>query len=503
MKIWSLIRNWQKGSFKAGNKFESVRVETSEDFSKQLIEFVPDIVISDYSLPVFDGMQALQLLLDFDDSIPFIVSTGSLNEETAVKCMKAGATDYVLKDRIKRLPFAVREAIDKKVALQAKDKAECSLRKSEERLKLAMEVSEHGFWDWNMDTNEAYFSPGLYSMLGYSPEEIPGTFDSWQSLVHPDDKEDVFSNLLPQLTSLKTFQMDFRMQKQSGEWIWVTGRGKPFDIDPSGVPHRAVGTFINITSRKIAEEQMLRARIAAEEANRYKNELLANISHELKTPLSSVIGFSDVLLEGLSGPLSPVQKDHVMTIHKNGNRLLDLINKMLDLSRIESGEMDLTFETFDPVYIVNVVLSRTNTLASKKNICIKTRFDQDAGSLTADTDKITAILYNLVENSLKFTHEGGSVQISTLKEEPHLMISVSDSGIGIKEEDLDRIFEPFVQVDGSTIRKQGGAGLGLMLVMEYTKMHNGEVYVSSEYGKGSIFTVKLPLSPAKYPAKIN
>lgn len=481
--------------------FESVRVENSEDFSKQLIDLSPDIVISDYSLPRFDGMQALKILLDFDDSIPFIVVTGSLNEETAVKCMKAGATDYVLKDRIKRLPFAVMEAIDKKVALQAKEKAEISLRKSEERLKLAMDVSEHGFWDWDMDTNEAYFSPGWYSMFGYSPGELPATFDTLESLIHPDERDDVIPVLLEKLKCLDSFQMDFRMHARSGAWIWVTGRGKPFEVDENSVPHRAIGTFIDITAGKTAEEQMLRARIAAEEANRYKNELLANISHELKTPLSSVIGYSDVLLEGLSGALTPAQREHVMTIHKNGNRLLELINKMLDLSRIESGEMNLVFETFDPVYIINVVLSRISPLASKKNIHVRTRFDRETGIITADADKITAIVHNLVENALKFTPKGGSVSIVTAKEENFLKISVSDSGIGIKEDDLERIFEPFVQLDGSASRRQGGAGLGLMLVQEYVKMHQGEIHVSSEYGKGSTFTVKLPVSPTKIQAK--
>ncbi|WP_292466883.1 PAS domain-containing sensor histidine kinase [Methanolobus sp.] len=379
--------------------------------------------------------------------------------------------------------------------MAAKDKAEISLRESEGRLTLAMEVSEHGFWDWDMDSNNAYFSSGWYSMFGYSPDELPGTFEAWKSLLHPDDKDFVVSKLLEQLNKLEAFQMDFRMQGRSGRWVWVTGRGKPFEVDCEGVPHRAIGTFVDITSRKLAEQQMLRARIAAEEANRYKNELLANISHELKTPLSSVIGFSDVLLEGLSGSLNQIQKDHVSTIYKNGNRLLDLINKMLDLSRIESGEMDLHFQSFDPGYIIHVVLSRTSSMAAKKDIVINTMIDPDVASITADADKITAILYNLVENSLKFTHEGGTISINTRKVGDRFYISVSDTGIGIKDEDMDRIFDPFVQVDGSASRKQGGAGLGLMLVREYVKMHKGAIHVESEYGKGSIFTLELPIYP--------
>ncbi|WP_321429538.1 ATP-binding protein [uncultured Methanolobus sp.] len=480
---------------KDGLLFSSRRVETANEFLKELNEFKPDLIISDYSLPSFDGMQALKLLLEHDKSLPFIVFTGSLNEETAVKCMKEGATDYVLKDRIKRLPFSVREALDKKEALMAKDKAEGSLKESEERLQLAMAVSGQGFWDWDMDTDRAYFSPGWYSMFDYHPGELPETFDTWKSLLHPDDRMFVISRLMESLQNRKTFQMDFRMCSSDGTWIWVTGNGKPFDIDKKGVPHRAIGTCIDITGRKLAEQQMLKARIAAEEANQYKNELLANISHELKTPLSSVIGFSEVLLEGIPGKVNDAQQDYLSIINKSGSRLLELIDKMLDLSMIESGRMDVSYESFSPEYVVSIVLNRTSSLFAKKNICVHSMVDPSLVEIIADADKVTEMLYNIVENSLKFTPEGGKISISVREKGGFVFFAVSDTGIGIEKKDMERIFEPFVQADGSASRKHGGVGLGLMLVREYAKMHNGEIQVESEYGKGSTFTLKLPIAP--------
>ncbi|MBP1907947.1 hybrid sensor histidine kinase/response regulator [Methanolobus bombayensis] len=480
---------------KDGLDFVSRRVETADEYLKELEVFRPDIVISDYSLPVFDGIRALRLLLEYDKSIPFIVFTGSINEETAVKCMKEGATDYVLKDRIKRLPYAVREALSSKTVMIAKEKAEQSLKISEKRLQLAMEVSEQGLWDWNMDTNEAYFSAEWYYMFGYGPDELPRTFDSWKSLLHPEDKEIVIERLMDQIMNLESFEMDFRMRSSSGKCIWLTCRGKPFEIDNEGRPHRVIGTCIDITTRKLAEEQMIRARIAAEEANKYKTELLANITHELKTPLSSVIGFSDVLLEGISGKLTELQEEQVDIINKSGNRLLELINKMLDLSRIESGRMELVYETFSPKYILSVVVNRTFSVAAKKNISVNTTIDPEIGEIKADPNKLTEIIFNLLENSLKFTEEGGAVTIDASKDDFYIYISVTDSGVGILKEDQEKIFEPFVQVDGSTSRKYGGAGLGLVLVKEYAKMHNGEITVESEYGKGSTFTLKLPVCP--------
>jgi PAS domain S-box len=480
---------------KDGLVFSSIRVETADEFLKQLDEFRPDIIISDYSLPVFDGMHALKLLLDYDKNIPFIVFTGSLNEETAVKCMKEGATDYVLKDRIKRLPFSVREALDKKEALFAKEIAEDSLMKSEDRLKLAMEVSGQGFWDWDMDTDKVYFSPGWYSMLGYSPGDLPETFDAWKSILHPDDRDLVISRLLDNLRNREIFQMDFRMCSSDGTWVWITGHGKPFDIDKNNVPHRSIGTCIDITDRKLAEEQMLRARIAAEEANQYKNELLANITHELKTPLSSVIGFSDVLLEGMPGRLNDAQQEYISIINKSGSRLLELVNRMLDLSMIESGRMDLSYESFSPEYVLSIVLKRTSSMAAKKNICVNSMVEPGLEEITADADKVTEMLYNIVENSLKFTPEGGKISISVKENDGNVYFEVSDTGIGIHKKDMERIFEPFVQLDGSVSRKHGGVGLGLMLVREYAKMHNGEVIVQSECGNGSKFTLKLPRAP--------
>ena len=157
--------------------------------------------------------------------------------------------------------------------------------------------------------------------------------------------------------------------------------------------------------------------------------------------------------------------------------------------------MDLRFESFNPEYIISIVMNRTRPLASKKNILVKTELDPDLPDMIADANKVTEILYNLVENSLKFTYEGGSILISAKEDNGNILISVSDTGIGIKEDDFERIFEPFVQADGSTSRKHGGVGLGLMLARQYAKMHNGIVSVKSKYGKGSTFLMKLPTCP--------
>ncbi|WP_292463064.1 PAS domain-containing protein [Methanolobus sp.] len=598
---------------KNGISFISIRVEKQDEFKKNLGSFNPDLIISDYSLPSFDGMQALKLSLEHDDIIPFIVFTGSMNEETAVACMKAGATDYIIKEHTKRLPFAVREALLKKKMRLSRDRAEkelaqkkeelnnyfdnaldlfcivsidghfvrlnkawervlglrmgelegkiildfvhpddlhttshmltilqngqeisgfvnrfrCidgsyrwiewesspkdnmiyaaarditdrkhaedALKESEERLKLAMEVSEHGFWDWDMDSNKAYFSPKWYTILGYEPNELAMNFETWAGLLHPDERDIVLNSLLAHLRALQYFKMDYRMMSKSGEWVWVTGRSRSFKVDGNGVPHRAVGTYVDITKRKKAEEQMLLARMAAEEANRSKSEFLANMSHELRTPLSGVIGFSDILLEELSEGLSETQRKYISTINRSGSQLLHIINKILDISYIDSGRMCIRLDRLSIHSAVEHTYTSLNSLAVRKRIELRKDIDCCLTEVTADVEKFKSILYNLVENAIKFTPDGGLVTIKAIPCGEYLQISVSDTGIGIPDNERERIFEPFFQVDSSASRSYGGTGLGLMLVKEYVKMHDGTIWVESEPGKGSTFTFTVPV----------
>jgi signal transduction histidine kinase len=162
---------------------------------------------------------------------------------------------------------------------------------------------------------------------------------------------------------------------------------------------------------------------------------------------------------------------------------------------IESGKMDVIYESFSPEYVLSIVLKRTSSMAAKKKVCVNSAVDQNLEEIIADADKVTEMLYNLVENSVKFTPEGGKISISVTENGGDVYFTVSDTGIGIEKKDMERIFEPFVQLDGSTSRKQGGVGLGLMLVREYAKMHNGDIRVESEFGNGSTFTLKLPRTP--------
>jgi len=234
-----------------------------------------------------------------------------------------------------------------------------------------------------------------------------------------------------------------------------------------------LGIMIDITERKQAEEKMLQAKMAAETANRAKTAFIVNMSHELRTPLNAVIGFSDLLLSETFGPLNEKQKRYTENISKSGNHLLDVINDVLDISRLELGNIELYYETVDIPGVIEEVQRILSPLAVEKNISIESTIEPGLKNIIADRVKLKQILYNILNNAIKFSSNGGKVNITAEFKDDALEMSVKDTGIGMHEEDYERVFQPFVQIDESISRKHGGVGLGLALVKKFAELHGG------------------------------
>jgi signal transduction histidine kinase len=228
-------------------------------------------------------------------------------------------------------------------------------------------------------------------------------------------------------------------------------------------------------------------------ASRHKSEFLANMSHELRTPLNAVIGFSEVLASGMAGPVTEKQREFVGDIHESGKHLLSLINDILDLSKIEAGKMELDVKTFDLPSALDNALTLVRGRAERHGIQLEADIAAAVGECAADERKVKQIVLNLLTNAVKFTPEGGRVTLCATRADGAYELSVKDTGIGIAEEDLERIFEEFQQVGTDSARKAEGTGLGLSLTRRLVELHGGTIRVASIPGEGSTFRFTLPI----------
>jgi signal transduction histidine kinase len=232
-----------------------------------------------------------------------------------------------------------------------------------------------------------------------------------------------------------------------------------------------------------------------EVANRHKSEFLANMSHELRTPLNAIIGFSEVLLERMFGALNEKQEEYLRDVLSSGRHLLSLINDILDLSKIEAGRMELELTRFNLPLALENALTLVRERASRHGITLSLGISADAGDLVGDERKLKQILLNLLSNALKFTPEGGRVDVRATLADGFVEIAVSDTGVGIAPADQEAIFEEFRQVGSDYASKREGTGLGLTLTRKFVELHGGQIWVKSEPGKGSTFTFTLPVRP--------
>ncbi len=252
---------------------------------------------------------------------------------------------------------------------------------------------------------------------------------------------------------------------------------------------------IAIENARLYDEQK-RVAEKLREVDRLKSQFLANMSHELRTPLNSIIGFSRVILKGIDGPLTDLQRQDLEAIHNSGQHLLGLINDILDLSKIEAGRMELVFEEVNLYDIIEGVMATAKALVKDKSIELRKEVAEDLPTIIADGKRIRQVMLNLLSNAAKFTEEG-YICLRAQADDRYVTISIEDTGIGIPPEKHEEIFQEFTQVDASTTRRYAGTGLGLPISRHFVEMHGGQIWVESELGKGSTFYFTLPIRGPK------
>jgi PAS domain S-box-containing protein len=390
------------------------------------------------------------------------------------------------------------------------------LKKNRERIELAMDAGEHGFWDWDLETDDIYFSPGCLSMLGYDRDELPMRKETWSELMHPDDRSRVVPFVEQHIAGGKPYEVEFRLRCRDGSWKWISGRGKGYIREKDQRLVRAVGIHVNISEWKRAtqlleesnrhlEKQTLLAKEMAAQADlasRAKSIFLSNMSHEIRTPLNGIVGFSDLLL---STDLSPLQRQYLENVNASAETLMLLINDILDLSKIEAGRMELDCSDTDLHQLFGKAMELVSFQASKKGLELILDIDPEIpGLVQTDPVRLQQVLVNLLSNAVKFTGEGEVNLASRILERKQdgegfftFSVDVSDTGIGMDREQQQRIFNPFAQADSSTTRKYGGTGLGLAISKSIIEKMGGTLSLSSEPGRGSTFSFTLSLRQAE------
>jgi signal transduction histidine kinase len=229
-----------------------------------------------------------------------------------------------------------------------------------------------------------------------------------------------------------------------------------------------------------------------EVASRHKSQFLANMSHELRTPLNAILGYTELLVDGIYGDLSPKAGDVMTRIDRSGKHLLGLINDVLDLSKIEAGQLELGLTEYSLKEVVHAVVTQIEALAAEKGLILQVTVAPDLPAGRGDERRLAQVLLNLVGNAIKFT-EVGSVRVVAYREGDAFVVSVADTGPGVAEADRQRIFEEFQQADSSTTRKKGGTGLGLSIAKRIVELHGGKLWVDSAVGRGSTFSFRVPV----------
>ncbi|MCV6637749.1 PAS domain S-box protein [Candidatus Albibeggiatoa sp. nov. NOAA] len=380
--------------------------------------------------------------------------------------------------------------------ITARRQAEEALRKSEERFELAMKGANDGLWDWLINEGQLFLTDRWKEMLGYEHDELDNTIKQWYALIHPHDKDEMLSHIQAYLGKQQpSYEHTYRMQHKSGSYVWILDRGIAVWDEQTGQPYRMVGTHMDLTEQKEAEKALIEAKNAAEMANRSKTRFMANMSHELRTPLNAIIGYSEMLQEDLEEEGLEDLLPDLDYIHKAGENLLGIIGDILDITKIESGYMQVSYETFELAPIIGHILDAVHPVISENGNALHTQVQASLGKMYSCKIGLKQCLLNLLTNADKFTEQGQiwfSVSKVVRDETEWVLFEIRDTGIGIKAEQIEHLFKPFTQEDDSSTRKYGGTGLGLSITQFYSTKMGGVIEVESEVGQGSTFTLCIP-----------
>jgi PAS domain S-box-containing protein len=601
----------------AGFEVEISRAETEQDFTSFIRKKKFDIILADYMLPQFDAFKALKLCQEYCPDIPFICVSGSIGEIKAIELLKNGAVDYVLKDRMERLPFAITRALEEARIKLEHQKAHEALRVSEERLRdiifstadwvwevdengkytyssqrdidlfgvapdeiigktpfdfmspeeanrvsvifteiiankwpikdlenwnigkngepiclltnglpiidqegrlkgyrgvdknitekkyseeairqseaklsYSQEIAKMGSWDLDMRNNKYTWSKNMYNLLGYQPFEKEMIFNDFINMVHPDDKPliDYYTEEIMRTKAGVSF--DFRFLLPDERVIWIQNNIEPVFRNEALIELHGVN--IDITEKKLAEQELISEKERAEASDRLKTAFMNNISHEIRTPLNGILGFGQIIAD----PDFPMEEKEPFfkMLNDSSDRLLNTITSIMDISLLTSRNQKVYKKEFPVDKLITEIGEKFKNRCEEKNLKLfleKGKIENDA-KICSDENLLGKIISHLTDNAIKFTAEG-AITIGYELKEKELLVYVKDTGIGISDKYKNQIFDNFMQVDNANTRRYEGSGIGLSISKKITDLLGGKIWFDSEKGKGTTFCFTIPI----------
>lgn len=483
-------------------------VSEEDQFIEKLKSSDYNIILSDYGLQGFSGIDALRHSKKLQPGVPFICVSGTIGEETAVEMINMGAADYVIKDRLGRLPVSIRRALNEAREKDSRLEAENRRRQSEEevrKLSRATDQSPVSILMTDLKGNITYVNQAVLDLTGYTREELtgknPSIFSSGET--PKGDYEALWSNL----NSGKEWRGVFQNKKKSGEIYWESARISPI-CDENGTPVQYLAHKEDITEQKRMESELIEAKERAEQSDRLKTAFISNISHEIRTPLHGILGFAEiVLLEEIS------QEDREMSLKmlsENSERLLDTINNYMDISMLISGNLKAKRIPVSIKLILDKANEKFLPRCNDKGLKL---IVEDAKNMNlqffGDQELLEKAVFHLVDNAIKFTFSG-SITVGTRYTNDTVSIFIRDTGPGIDDSLHNKIYNVFMQEENTLSRGYEGNGLGLSLAKGFIELMGGHISLESVRGQGSTFSLRLkgekeesPLVPASISEKVS
>ncbi len=438
--------------------------------------------------------RAFHAALDGDDTL--------LGRRVEVDAIRADGTRFPIELSITRTARGRQPLFTAHLReITARRAEQAALRQSEARFRTIANAIPQLAWMTDETGSITWYNDRWYDYTGTTLAEMSGW--GWKKVHHPDHVERVEKHLRESFASGTVWEDTFPLRSRAGDYAWFLSRAMPIRDDPEeACPQGRIvgwfGTNTDVTAMRETEQKLAAARDEAEDANRAKSTFIANMSHELRTPLSAIIGYSEMLIEEIEDgapPAAELLRD-MGKIESNARHLLGLINDVLDLSKVESGKMEAYAETFDIASVTRDVAATVSALMEKKSNRLELRLPPALGTMHSDVTRIRQVILNLLSNAAKFTEHGLitlSVERATdNKGQDWISFAVADTGIGMSQAQLAKLFQRFHQADASTTRQFGGTGLGLALTKAFATLLDGTITATSEPGHGSIFTLRVP-----------